>query len=279
MRQQPFTSPEEALAHYGVKGMRWGVRNERESGTQSQSSKVGVDPVTAAIGAVYVGIFLASTYVTIRDLRRAKNDSGEDIQKKNADVAWKKKPELSKKMDIDGLYDNVVKQVNPDFPKSGTKMNCRRATFTYEMRRRGYDVTATRSHFATGQDLQGLQSSMTGPKKHYESIWGEKRVAPPNTFAKETPARRSELIFDSLGKYPNGARGELAVGWKFGGGHSMAFEIVNGKPVIFDTQNATTYRDPQSFSKFATITHDAGHTRTDNVTLDEHYLRRWMVNA
>lgn len=29
MRQQPFTSPEEALAHFGVKGMRWGVRNDK----------------------------------------------------------------------------------------------------------------------------------------------------------------------------------------------------------------------------------------------------------
>lgn len=30
MRHQPFASPEEALEHYGVKGMRWGVRKERE---------------------------------------------------------------------------------------------------------------------------------------------------------------------------------------------------------------------------------------------------------
>src|SRR3954447_25975541 len=28
MRQQPFASPEEALIHYGKKGMRWGVRKE-----------------------------------------------------------------------------------------------------------------------------------------------------------------------------------------------------------------------------------------------------------
>ncbi len=29
MRQQPFASPEEALEHFGVKGMQWGVRKER----------------------------------------------------------------------------------------------------------------------------------------------------------------------------------------------------------------------------------------------------------
>src|SRR4051794_32664681 len=30
MRQQEFASPEEALAHFGKKGMKWGVRNEEE---------------------------------------------------------------------------------------------------------------------------------------------------------------------------------------------------------------------------------------------------------
>lgn len=32
MKKQPFSSPEEALEHYGVKGMRWGVRKDRETG-------------------------------------------------------------------------------------------------------------------------------------------------------------------------------------------------------------------------------------------------------
>lgn len=30
MRQQPFASPEEALEHYGTKGMKWGVRKEED---------------------------------------------------------------------------------------------------------------------------------------------------------------------------------------------------------------------------------------------------------
>lgn len=285
IRQQPYASPGEALEalgsleHHGVKGMKWGVRKDEQTG----GGKAGVDPVTAAIGAAYVGIFLAAAYKTVRDIRRYKTDSGEHIQKQNANVPWKKKVDLAKKappMTVATLQSKIVKQVNPEFPNAGTKMNCRRCTFAYEMRRRGYDVTSTKSHFALGQDLEGLQTAtMAGAKKHYESVWGEKQVAPPHEFARQTPQRKSELIFESLGKYPNGARGELAVGWNFGGGHSMAFEVVNKKPVIFDTQNGVTYKSPAAFAKYTPITGVAAHTRTDNVTLDEQFLRRWMVNA
>ncbi len=48
-------------------------------------------------------------------------------------------------LDPNEVFEKVVKEVNPDFGDIGTKMNCRRATFAYEMRRRGYDVQATRT--------------------------------------------------------------------------------------------------------------------------------------
>lgn len=278
IRRQTFESPEVALTHFGTKGMRWGIRNEQLSA--SSNSTVG-DPVTIAIGAAYAAFILGSLYVSVRDIRRMKNDSGIKIEKQNTNVAWKKKPELAKKMNVDELQSKVVKQVNPDYPKPGTKMNCRRATFTYEMRRRGYDVTATKSHFAIGQDAKGLKTAVMANQSNtkHESMWGQKQVSDTKTFRNATPTRKSELIFESLNKYPEGSRGELGVGWLFGGGHSMAFEIVKGRAVIFDTQTSETYRNPASFAKFAEVTHDAAHTRTDNIPLDDQFLRRWMVNA
>jgi ribosomal protein S18 acetylase RimI-like enzyme len=37
MRQQPFASPEEALEHYGVRGMHWGVRKESQPKSELSS--------------------------------------------------------------------------------------------------------------------------------------------------------------------------------------------------------------------------------------------------
>jgi len=39
MHKQPFASPEEALEHYGIKGMRWGHRKQEDSGSRDSSSK------------------------------------------------------------------------------------------------------------------------------------------------------------------------------------------------------------------------------------------------
>lgn len=275
MRQQPFASPQEALEHYGTKGMKWGVRNERKN--SSQKSGVGVDPLTAAIGAAYVAVALASVYKIARERKVLRDDSGVEIQKRNAKVPWKTNPELSKKMSIEDLYDKVVVPVNPKYGAPGTKMNCRRATMAYEMRRRGLDVEATKSILASGQDLQGLKSAVEIKKA--KSRWGEKAVLSAPELANLSHVQRSSAIFNHLDQHPEGARGELAVGWKWGGGHSMAWEKVNGKPIIFDAQSKHTFRDAEAFTNKARGVHEAGYTRTDNAKLNEDFLRRWVTNV
>lgn len=290
MRQQPFASPGEVLEHkralgeaavakvlehYGVKGMRWGVR-KKETGDQG---KVGMDPVTA----VYIGLFLALTAKTANDLRKQVKDRRSDqrFAKQNANVAWKKKPELSEKappLDVDSIFNSVVKPTNPNYPQRGSKMNCRRCTFAYEMRRRGYDVHATPSHMARQQDDAGLRKMTLTDRSKFQSPWGREQIATPRAFDYATPERRSQMIFNHLGKQPDGARGELGVAWLFGGGHSMAWEVVRGKPVIFDTQTREKYTSPKTFNKFAEFVHDAAVTRTDNIKLNDQLLREWAVN-
>lgn len=267
------------LEHFGVKGMRWGIRKAEDlAAERAGKGNVGfIDPVSAA----YIAVFLGLAVKSVRDLRRLSKDSGEHFQKQNKDVPWKKKADLAKPappMDVDKIFESVVKPTNPRYPKSGSKMNCRRCTFAYEMRRRGLDVHATPSFYATGQDDQGVKKATMQKDQKFESIWGQKQVATPEVIRKATPEQRSTLIFNEIGKNPNGARGELGVGWSFMGGHSMAWEVVNNKPVVFDTQTREVYKGPNDFKKFAGIIDAAAITRTDNRKLDEDFLRRWAVN-
>lgn len=320
--------PLDELAHYGVKGMKWGVRkdetvgktppthlevNPKESLVTQQvkrdynsmsndefvrkyvvskrryakrvdkygdpymhvmSKRIGSDDAAPliALGAVYAGLILAAT------ISRTK-DSGKFHQIKTQNTPWKLDPSLAKKMSVDDLHKKVVAPINSNYGAKGTKMNCRRCTFTYEMRRRGFDVKATTSNYATGQTQKGINKATAKSITKNESIWGEKRIASPATFTSIKKGEASEVIFSTLRKQPNGARGEICFGWAMGGGHSMAWEIVNGKPVVFDTQNGNVYRKSSDHKGLlAYDVYDATYTRLDNKPLDESFMRKWATN-
>lgn len=93
----------------------------------------------------------------------------------------------------------------------------------------------------------------------------------------------SKDIFKQLAKHPNGARGEIAVGWKINdkdaGGHSMAWEIVNNHPVIFDCQNGKKYNYATFSNTFDGVLGKASVIRLDNRTLNKDFLVRWVTNA
>lgn len=259
------------LEHFGVKGMRWGVRKT----TDTKSTKVGMTPDQVYL-ATY-GAAIATLVLVQYGLKRA--DSGRKDAKKTGDKEFKQDPRLKAKMSVNQLQSKVVHQINPDFGAAGTKMNCRRATMAYEMRRRGYDVQATKSVFASGQGAKGLKSAV-GIKTKHESPWGEKKVGDkPKDFGNASAIKKAEDVFASLSKYPEGARGEVGVGFVMGGGHSMAFEVVKGKPVIFDTQNGKVYPNPKAYAEFTPMVYSAAHTRLDDKPLDQEFLKRWVTDV
>lgn len=276
---------EEALAHFGVKGMHWGVRKQPASG-KTAKAEAGMDPAT--IYAAYAVSLLAARgglavaqLVDSGNARVLVNKGKRAVTFDKTGPQYKKNLALAKKnMSEDQLMKTVIPDINKGYGSFGTKMNCRRCTMAYEMRRRGNDVVATKSTMATGQHGKGLQKAANTNTKLQD--WGEKSVYKDTTSPFSNSVARDaapKAIFKSLSKEPLGSRGEVAVGWKMGGGHSLAYEIVKGKPVIFDTQRGVKLKTAADFNKHYDLSiGEAAVTRLDNKKLNEDWLERWVQN-
>lgn len=123
-----------------------------------------------------------------------------------------------------------AKAVNPMFDESiaHTATNCVLCTATYDLRRRGYDVTAKMCK--TGSMVDSI----------IESVYKGKTKAIITSKAKNW-----DEVLDA-GKYsiPDGSRGFFSINSsKIGMGHCMAFEVKDGKFRIIDSQCANTNVD------------------------------------
>ena len=354
------------LVHYGVKGMKWGVRKERrairrESAAQKferKAQKAGdkaesvsrsaaeslakgkrraakafqkryddlvkekatyeksaeakrsgkLTPgqkkvlIGASVVAGLVAVNLGYNYVDSGAMTR-HIDLGKSFL--GYETAFKKKSELAGTKTVDEIMRDVIRGVNPKYGQPGSKMNCRRCTFTYEMRRRGYDVQATRSTKGVGQTGLGLAYSVTPGKKGPTGIFPALNELMKPSFGKESllddfagfsgskssislegitgskdpKSFGAQAIFKSLSKEPDGSRGELGLGWSLGAGHSVAYEIIGGKPIIFDAQSGKKAEKIEDFIKIFPTVSSAGYTRLDNIELNEDFLKKWVKNA
>lgn len=330
------------LYHYGVKGMKWGVRRfQNQNGTLTSAGrkryaddKTSPDQKKKSKHRLKLEEKYQSKGMTKLEAEEAANkrirtekaavaataiiaayatyklaDSGEfnrlaakgkSILSKN-DMSFNKNSQLAtRNLDKNELKSLVVNRINPEYGKTGTKNNCRRCTMAYELSRRGYDVKATKSISGTGQDTTGLYNAMSKNELKGGKITRAVKLAHLASTDKDLLAKDfmdalgsngqykipksdsedySKAIFSALSKAPNRARGELSMTWNFGGAHSMAWEIVNKKPVIFDCQTGEMYDTPESISQIAKHMKNAGFTRLDNIAMNEDFLSRWVKNA
>lgn len=352
-------TPEE-LVHYGVKGMKWGVRKKRDGGgggkqarrearakkfdTKSAGLKNQINQLEAnkqrqsafgrsvtnrkiadlqkkkaqadkdaeakrqgklsrrqkqvIVGAAVVGTLVAAgvTYKLVNsgEARQMINKGKGKITGKQFE--FKKDPSLATPDLPPGILRTIADGVNPGYHqnKIGSATNCRRCTFAYELRRRGFDVTATRTPTGSGQHAIGLFNALDTESKDFSmrkaakaiklgvddpAIQRISRLA--KNVSSENPILTpgSKAIFRDLAKQPSGSRGELGVRWVDGGGHSMAYEIVKGAVHILDTQTGRVFSSPEEFAQSLPLVGKAGFTRLDNVPLDAQFLQRWVKNA
>lgn len=225
---------------------------------------------------------------------------------------WKRNEMLAdKNLTPDEVFSKVVSRINDDYGKPGTTNNCRRCTFSYIKARQGYDVIATKTLKGTGQTdinlynitnrddkikggaIGAFKSSITNTKfqdfilqRSSEDIHVKIDTGPlgsrlliHDVNQKERGKNIASNLLSQLSKMPHGAAGEFEMHWNTGGGHSMAWEVFNGKPIIFDTQTRTMYDTQEALETITSRVKLASYSRLDNVDLDEKIIGRWMKNA
>lgn len=272
-------------------------RSERRIRNQKRAVIIGASIAAAYLGYKLVDSGVASSYI---DMGRAKlkgismdeflGGSRLNIKKSNKFYSSKE------------ILDNVVSDINPSYLVSpGTTNNCLRCSYAYELSRRGYDVQARRTLRGTGQTslaaynsfrdkkIRGtpfgyssaIRYSLSGNKEfkyRIDEIAKKAITIPkePDTLQKKSMAY-SESIFKALAKEPTGARGELSIKWPEGmGGHSLAWEIVKGKPVIFDCQCRQMFESGKELGNALKTISGAYYQRLDDKELDLGFLSRWV---
>ena len=259
--------------------------------------------------AIKIGVAVAATFLIAYGTYKLA-DSGElhrlaekgmELFQGDAYKGFKRNNSFSNPMTADEIAHTFFGKINPGYGTTiGTSKNCRRCTFAYELSRRGYDVKATRSLQGSGQAANSLNRArgeeVVGIKAILREFSGGLHGDIPDTnevIGRLINQKRFDLynangefdepgkkIFEALSHMPEGARGELEAIRGLGGGHSMAWEIINGKPIVFDFQTSNMYDNSQELTNFITEQNfiTAGLSRLDDVNLDFDFLRRWVEN-
>lgn len=348
---------DDSILHYGVKGMRWGVRKDYKTQRRERKAQMFEAKAKAAQKRIDAGQYNTKKLTKIRDralkdaeaTRSGKLTTGQKrvlvgtavvaslvaakalhntIESGNARVLINKGRDFIEKTDkysslkrdesladkslsADALFLKNVFPVNQGYGEPGTVNNCRRATFAYEMRRRGFDVVATKTKSGRGQDATGLDRALGRKDDSFkktivkEILSSDGQDIDLNKITNRSlgdvavslgdrDSGRGKAIYDTIAKMPNGSRGELGVMWGIGGAHSMVWEVVNGKPVVFDAQSQKMFKSPESLSELVEYGSDrnwrqsllnvpkvsnAAITRLDNVELNEDFVKRWVKNG
>lgn len=270
------------LQHYGVKGMKWGVRKEyvpkgRQRGSAKSKGVVGdafrANPelvtytvataaVLAAHGAKHVSDLHKQGWFSEKykesDIKKTETNKETDLKVINpvpvSDSALK---ELSDSQDLMKLAPQDRRDAMKAI-RDGWFTNCVYCTTAAEMRKRGYDVEAKNSPgrgHAPGETMKWWKGSK------YENFRGESVSNPKKAskFAMKTidveekkSTRNAEQQIAHMDKVLAsqgvGARGDLLVKSAFSG-HSIEYSVEKTGVKIYDNQFKRKYDSIDEFFK------------------------------
>lgn len=188
------------LAHHGIKGMKWGVRNgppyPLKDDVKSNSEK---------------------------RLARGKK-SGYNLGE-NKDVIRTKSGEIIRKLAKAESLDETVRRANPLRKTKSGSYNCVFSAIAGFMRQAGYDVTAKACSKQGRQLLSDVENFFDGADTYYGTAI---------EFGRSKSAAAKMLVR----KYGKNAAGVCSIKWRGEeDGHSFNWQIKNGIVEFFDCQN------------------------------------------
>lgn len=172
-----------------------------------------------------------------------------------------------KKIDETQTNEDHQDAINPDYDpeKFDYSYNCSFCTAAYDLRKRGYDVEAMPISVLEGPQIDDILSWYDGAVEVTErSI----RATLPEDERYNNNTRAAALE-NSLEAYGDGARGHLAMYWKYGGGHDIVWEIENGEAVFRDCQTNEVY----DIAEILPYVNNYSFVRVDNCDITEDVLR------
>lgn len=228
------------------------IRNLSASLPLAALGAVSGNPLVFALGAygtVSSGSRLVNATSALFNERRyfKKREEESKLDKKTG--LYKKTKELTDKEDLSN--------VNPAYGSYNIDKhnNCMLCTTTYDLRRRGYDVTSNVASYGyTNGDIKRWY-----PKAKINDVSAQ------GEDGKYSKKALVENTISELSKQKN-SRGNLTVAWdSHNGGHSMVYEVNNGKVRILDGQTNKIYENPE---KILNKVKQVSYVRLDNIQPD-----------
>lgn len=226
------------LYHYGVKGMKWGVRKDKETSSRSKlgSGYEGLSdwlPKSAKKIKTMVGEAKIEYYDNwqMLDNKSFINQIKKEMPDRYApDKVAKERFDNLPKFNMRLTEPDQIKATNHDAPSDIRGINCWSCTMAYEMRRRGYNVQARELASGWGPEAQRAFDIKDAFKVSIKSNGSGDKEA----MAKECYRQIEQQCL----AYGEGARGNLGIQYyDYPTGHAMNWVVENGEFKILNTQS------------------------------------------
>lgn len=178
-----------------------------------------------------------------------------------------------KRKNKDRGKDYDLQNANPGFDNKdgGSQHNCPCCSVAYDMRRRGYEVTAKESR--VGLSSEQIASFYKNPKVHEVTSDKSVNITPNMTtdqYVKESSKNLTKAVEQQFDTEPNNTRGMAYVEWNVGGGHIFCYEKENGKTTFYDAQSG----EKVSVSDYVDQSTSFNYFRTDNLEPDYDQIKK-----